>query len=132
MNDTQIVDRLMQLFRNWEQDGVPASPKLLGEQAAWIEFMRLQEASEKRVKPIKPQAERDDWWTTRIDPYDDRIRELERFRHRVEDKQPASAWPESAKTFQNFWRCKHHPSAIDNFFDRPELRECEHGCKQAT
>jgi len=28
---------------------------------------------------IKPQAERDDWWTTRIDPYDDRIRALERW-----------------------------------------------------
>jgi hypothetical protein len=26
---------------------------------------------------IKPQAERDDWWTQRIDPYDDRIRALE-------------------------------------------------------
>jgi len=30
---------------------------------------------------IKPQDERDDWFTQRIDPYDDRIRYLERFVH---------------------------------------------------
>lgn len=34
---------------------------------------------------IRAQDERDDWWTARIDPYDDRIRELERFKHRAED-----------------------------------------------
>lgn len=36
-----------------------------------------------------PQDERDDWFTNRIDPYDDRIRELERFRHRIEKSWPA-------------------------------------------
>jgi hypothetical protein len=33
----------------------------------------------------KPQDERDNWWTTRIDPYDDRIRNLERFVHGLEN-----------------------------------------------
>jgi hypothetical protein len=27
---------------------------------------------------------------------------------------------------QRFWRCKHHPSAIDNYFGRKAF--CEHGC----
>jgi hypothetical protein len=30
---------------------------------------------------IRAQDERDDWWTKRIDPYDDRIRALERWRY---------------------------------------------------
>lgn len=45
--------------------------------------------------PILSQDERDDWWTARIDPYDDRIRELERFRHRME---AAPSWTPPAPT----------------------------------
>lgn len=43
---------------------------------------------------------------------------------------------------QEFWRCKHHPSAINNWYDgetacgygceKSELRWFDNGCKQAT
>lgn len=32
----------------------------------------------------------------------------------------------SQPEFQNFWRCAHHPSAIDNFFGG--FLSCERGC----
>jgi hypothetical protein len=34
-------------------------------------------------------------------------------------------WPRP-EPFQHYWRCKHHPIALDNFFS--ELTECERGC----
>lgn len=40
---------------------------------------------------ITDQAERDDWFTARIDPYDDRIRELERFKYWIEKSYPEDA-----------------------------------------
>jgi hypothetical protein len=30
------------------------------------------------------------------------------------------------RTFQYFWRCAHHPSAIENFFDVRTM--CDRGC----
>jgi len=39
----------------------------------------------------------------------------------------------SQPEFQHYWRCVHHPSAIDNFFNTEVAREggrrmCKHGC----
>lgn len=48
---------------------------------------------------IEPQDERDDWFTRRVDPYDDRIRELERFKHRIDCSWPADAALSEARTY---------------------------------
>jgi hypothetical protein len=32
--------------------------------------------------------------------------------------------------FQHYWRCAHHPSAIENFFDHRTT--CEWGCHEQT
>jgi hypothetical protein len=41
------------------------------------------------------------------------------------DKYQVNGYPYDEQSFQNFWRCKHHPSALDNYFAR---RECTMGC----
>jgi hypothetical protein len=41
------------------------------------------------------------------------------------DKYQVNGYPYDEQSFQNFWRCEHHPSALDNYFAR---RECTMGC----
>jgi hypothetical protein len=43
----------------------------------------------------------------------------------VRDKYQVNGYPYDEQPFQNFWRCEHHPSALDNYFAR---RECTMGC----
>lgn len=36
---------------------------------------------------------------------------------------------QTSPTVQHYWRCAHHPSAIENFFAKPQLLGCEWDCQ---
>jgi hypothetical protein len=46
--------------------------------------------------------------------------------------QAASSADTPPKAYQNFWRCEHYPSAVDNYYDGVESRwRCAHGCHKS-
>ena len=54
----------------------------------------------------------DDWWSKGRVPV-------------VAQSRYAHPWPRP-EPFQHYWRCNHHPVALDNFFS--SMTQCEHGC----
>lgn len=111
MTDTEILNTILQSIRISASDQVPVSPARLGNWADWIEQERVRGA-DKGTDEWKWADRKLFWQGTR----------------RTGRKPQNEAELEACCTdpHEAFWRCKHMPSAIDNYFSHDV---CVHGCQ---
>lgn len=157
MNDTEILDSVMESLKYYAHENTPVSPQTCRLEVEWIDRQRgerreteepvrvampldMVAAAEKAGYTVETVKEHDDWIELKVQhshptatstlhpplfPDDlqtrkDIIADLV-YNEAFKD---AAAKPETP--FQHYWRCDHHPVALDNFFEgRPEC-----GCTQ--
>lgn len=95
MNDTDILNKISSTLRSYSDRLVPLSPSMAQSMVKGIEILQRRERRQSHLE-----------WRERTaaDVYN-------------------RAFP--AHSGRSFWRCKHHPIATDNYFERSV---CEHGC----
>jgi hypothetical protein len=142
MNDTEILTSLQTAMRvavRWQQ---PASPRLLGEWANWIDQERQPErrapdddlrAAAKECAPGFAPCKIDDtiFWMGKDDQMHQSSPPHEDLEWTDADRRNwyiGTRGVQLSET-QRFWRCEHHPSAIDNW--DVWRGYCGHGCDKS-
>lgn len=111
MNDTNILNAILRSMMLYADDNTPASPALLRREVEWAQQQRYKE--ERRAVPPSTTILHDEYqarYTVKVTPI-------------------GAGTVNAGASFQEFWRCKHYPSSIDNFFNRELV--CEHGCHKS-
>lgn len=113
MNDTETLNWVIQELQLYQDGQTPVSPA----GGRWM----LNEINHRRGEQRKPAVSQTPS-SVKID-----IPAVLRAFDASEYLKSAHAWtlPDYPK-FQHFWRCAHHRSAIDNYFEA--RRNCAHGC----
>lgn len=136
MNDTSILSDLLTGLKFYARGRVPMSPALLESVIAVVE-RRLGDARRERAEGWNVEG-----WNNVLGV------SLEQTTRERDAKWAQNLSPVGAgvvvgdKPYQGFWRCEHHPSAIENYFGRHSAglidgqmvptvliqKHCEHGC----
>lgn len=106
MSDTEILEGVIRDLKWHITQGRPMSPLLARDTLNYIEARRKERRAPPCVQPI-PSVE---------------------WRERIAADILNRAFCNAYRSPQNFWRCEHHPSLIENPSNVALVNGCEHGC----